>query len=86
MTGTRLKKKKKREIGNSLAFQWLGLQAFTAKGLGLVSGRGTKIPRGMAKKKGNEKLTRGSVQRSNRGFGSDVITNEFTGFIVLYYI
>ena len=89
MTGTRLKKKKKREIGNSLAFQWLGLQASTAKGLGLVSGQGPKIPRGMAKKKkktGNEKLTRGSVQRSNRGFGSDVSTNEFTGFIVLYYI
>ena len=28
----------------SLAVQWLGLHAFTAKGLGSIPGRGTKIP------------------------------------------
>ena len=31
-------------LGNSLAVQWLRLQAFTAKGLGLIPGRGAKIP------------------------------------------
>ena len=29
--------------GNSLAVQWLGLRAFTAKGAGSIPGRGTKI-------------------------------------------
>ena len=29
---------------NSLAVQWLGLHAFTAKGVGSVPGQGTKIP------------------------------------------
>ena len=33
-----------KQIGNSLAVQWLGLHALTAKGPGLISGRGTKIP------------------------------------------
>ena len=36
--------------GNSLAVQWLGLHAFTAEGLGSISGQGTKIPRGVIKK------------------------------------
>ena len=30
--------------GNSLAVQWLGLSAFTAKDLSLIPGLGTKIP------------------------------------------
>ena len=30
--------------GTSLATQWLGLHTFTAKGLGSIPGRGTKIP------------------------------------------
>ena len=30
--------------GNSLAVLWLGLGTFTAVGLGLIPGRGTKIP------------------------------------------
>ena len=30
--------------GNSLAVQWLGLHAFTAKNLGSVPGQETKIP------------------------------------------
>ena len=29
--------------GNSLVIQWLGLHAFTAEGLGSISGRGAKI-------------------------------------------
>ena len=32
-------------IGNSLVVQWLGLRALTAKGLGSIPGRGTKIPK-----------------------------------------
>ena len=29
---------------NSPVVQWLGLHAFTAKGMGLIPGRGAKIP------------------------------------------
>ena len=29
--------------GNSLAFQWLGLHAFTAEGMDPIPGQGTKI-------------------------------------------
>ena len=42
-----LKKKKKRKKNitrNSLAVQWLGLHALTAKGPGSIPGGGTKIP------------------------------------------
>ena len=35
--------KKITKRGNSLVVQWLGLCAFTAKGLGSISGWGTKI-------------------------------------------
>ena len=42
-------------MGNSLVVQWLGLGAFTAKGLGSIAKLGTKIPqaeqRGQKKKK-----------------------------------
>ena len=31
-------------VRNSLAVQWLGLQALTAKGQGSIPGQGTKIP------------------------------------------
>ena len=34
----------KQGSANSLAGQWLGLCALTGKGLGLIPGRGTKIP------------------------------------------
>jgi len=30
--------------GNSLAVHWLGLYTYTAKGVGLIAGQGTKIP------------------------------------------
>ena len=45
--------------GNSLTVQWLGLCAFTAEGLGSISGRGTKIPQAVwyGKKKKKEKKT-----------------------------
>ena len=33
--------------GNSLLVHWLGLHAFTAKGPGLISGWGDKIPEAM---------------------------------------
>ena len=35
---------KNKPLGNSLAVQWLGLQAFIAKGAGSVPDRGTKVP------------------------------------------
>ena len=35
--------KKKKRIGNSLAVQWLGLGAYTARGLGSIPGQGTNI-------------------------------------------
>ena len=31
-----------------MAFQWLGLNAFTAKGLGLIPGQGTEILKAMS--------------------------------------
>lgn len=33
----------KKRIGNSLAVQWLGLGAYTARGLGSIPGQGTNI-------------------------------------------
>ena len=39
------------KIMNSLAVQWLGLGAVTAKGTGLIPGRGTKIPQATWPKK-----------------------------------
>ena len=38
-----VKKQKKTIDRNSLAVRWLGLSTFTAKGLGLILGQGTKI-------------------------------------------
>ena len=35
---------RKQIYGNSLAVQWLGLHASTAKGTGSIPGQGTKIP------------------------------------------
>ena len=37
------KKKNRKKAGNSLMVQWLGLSAFTARGLSLIPGRVTKI-------------------------------------------
>ena len=34
----------KKQLGNFLVVQWLGLQAFTAEGLDSIPGPGTKIP------------------------------------------
>ena len=36
--------KKEKQIGSSLAVQWLGLGALTAMGPGSIPGRGTEIP------------------------------------------
>ena len=38
---------KPNKTGNSLAVQWLELQALTAEGLGSIPGWGTKIPQAM---------------------------------------
>ena len=36
--------KKEKQIGSSMAVQWLGLGALTAMGPGSIPGRGTEIP------------------------------------------
>ena len=36
--------------------QWLGVCAFTAKGLGLIPGHGTKIPQATKQKNKNKKI------------------------------
>ena len=35
---------KKKDLGNSLAVEWLGLHAFTAEGVGSIPGWGIRIP------------------------------------------
>ena len=40
---------------NSLAVQWLGLQAFTAKGPDSILGQGAKIPKGVQRNKKKKK-------------------------------
>ena len=44
---------KSKETGNSLAVQWLRLRASTVQGMGLIPGRGTKIPHAMRVAKNN---------------------------------
>ena len=48
-----------KNLGNSMAVQWLGLHASTAVGWGSILGQGTKIPqakqRGQKKKKKSKK-------------------------------
>ena len=38
-------------LGNSMAVQWLGIHAFTAKDAGPIPGWGTKIPQASGPKK-----------------------------------
>ena len=52
--------------GNSLAVQWLGLRTLTAKGPGLIPGRGTNIP------------TSHSVRPKKKKKGSKVMKTNFT--------
>ena len=40
----KVSKYNKKSLGNSVLVQWLGLQASTAEGTGLIPGWGTKIP------------------------------------------
>ena len=50
--------------GNSLAVQWLGLCAFTAKGAGLIPGWGTKILQPFAMVKNKTKTKTGYFQNT----------------------
>ena len=48
--------KQKKESGNSLVVQWLGLQALTARGMGSIPGQRTKIPHATWPKKKKKKI------------------------------
>ena len=50
----------KQSMGTSLAVQWLGVRASTARGTGSLPGRGTKIPQDVwrGRKKEKEKENR----------------------------
>ena len=55
-------------LGNSLAVQWLGLRALIAKGLGSISGQGTKIPQAVPHGQKNKKrAVLGSQQNQMEG-------------------
>ena len=57
---------KNTKIGNSLAVQWLGLCAFTAKGLGSIPGQGTKIPQATRCGQKNPKKTKNTTEKKQR--------------------
>ena len=66
--------------GNSLAVQWLGLCTFTAKGLGSILGRGTKIlqaalNRRKKKKEEKKEEEKGSEQLLIKSFGTVCLLN-----------
>ena len=42
-------------LGNSLAVQWLGVCACTARGMGSIPGWGTKIPRAVQRRQKKKK-------------------------------
>ena len=60
----------KRESGNSLAVQWLGLSAFIAEGPGSIPGWGMKIPQALRhsqkKKKHKNKKGESVIQKNPR--------------------
>ena len=51
-------------MGDSLASQWLGLCAFTAKGLGSIPGQGAKIPQ-VTQHSQNKKIKQTKKHRVN---------------------
>ena len=51
----------KRESGNSLAVQWLGLSAFIAEGPGSSPSWGTKIPQALRHSQKKKKRPKGRV-------------------------
>ena len=60
----------KSKAGNSLAVQWLGLHAFTARALGSIPGRGTKIPQATRRsQKKKEKKLQGSDLAHEGSYG-----------------
>ena len=56
-------------MGNSLTVQWLGLQAFTNVGLGLIPGWGTKILQATQCGQGKNKLENRLVVAKGEGVG-----------------
>ena len=52
--------------GNSLVVQWLGLCAFTAEGVGLIPGRGTKISQPAHRAAKKNKIKRGKKRQESR--------------------
>ena len=49
--GHKHQERKQQALGNSLAVQWLGLYAFSARGACSIPGQGTKMPQEKGKKK-----------------------------------
>ena len=76
MPGEVLYVKKKREGGNSLVAQWLGLCAVTPDGPGSVPGWGTKIPQAMAQP---EKRTREVLFFISSGLEILMFQNTYRG-------
>ena len=60
----RINSKKREEVGNSLAVQWLRLTTFTADGAGSIPGWGTKILQATHCSQKKKKKKRGREQEN----------------------
>ena len=75
---------------NSLAVQWLGLHAFTVKGLSSIPGWGTKIPQAVQcenKTKQNKKAISAAHSSNNltHSFPPDLILLHTTEVYYVYF-
>ena len=52
--------------------EWLGLHAFTAKGPGLISGRGTKIPKATQVRLEKKKTQTSEREKESHKVGEDL--------------
>ena len=76
-------------LGNSLAVQLLRLGAFTAMGLGLIPGWGTKIPqaaRPKRKKKRKEVLLTSTYQLTSLSLSYLTYTLELVRYCLIYNV
>ena len=70
------------DLGNSLAVQWLGLCAFTAKGPSSSSGWGTKIPQ--ASRCGQKKIKSPSIVKTNQQIISKIKKSKNNSISILF--